>query len=95
MQLQVFASSGPFGTALSGHFSAQQLHLLPLAGVGLGQGVSERSHSQTTEKRGNTMNTETTANNVATLPAAAAPKTSREVIQANVDLLIQQLEAGH
>ncbi len=41
------------------------------------------------------MNTESTANNVATLPAPTAPKTSREVIQANVDLLIQQLEAGH
>ncbi len=41
------------------------------------------------------MNTESTANNVSTLPAPTAPKTSREVIQANVDLLIQQLEAGH
>ena len=44
------------------------------------------------------MNTETTNNqpsNIATLPAPTAPKTSREVIQANVDLLIQQLEAGH
>ncbi len=41
------------------------------------------------------MNTESTANNVATLPATPKPQTSREVIQANVDLLIQQLEAGH
>jgi hypothetical protein len=36
-----------------------------------------------------------TASNVTTLPAAPKPQTSREVIQANVDLLIQQLEAGH
>ena len=41
------------------------------------------------------MNIETTANNVATLPTPTTPKTSREVIQANVDLLIEQLEAGH
>ena len=41
------------------------------------------------------MNTKSTANNIGTLPAPTAPKTSREVIQANVDLLIQQLEAGH
>ena len=41
------------------------------------------------------MNTESTANNVSTLPAPTAPKTTRELIQANVDLFIQQLEAGH
>jgi hypothetical protein len=33
--------------------------------------------------------------NLATMPAAHKPQTSREVIQANVDLLIQQLEAGY
>ena len=33
--------------------------------------------------------------NIRTLEAPAKPQTSREVIQANVDLLIQQLEAGH
>ncbi len=33
--------------------------------------------------------------NIATLPAAPKPQTSREVIQANVQLLIEQLEAGH
>ena len=54
MQLQVFASSGPSGTALLRALFRTALHLLPLAGVGLGQGVSERSHSQTTEKRGTT-----------------------------------------
>ena len=33
--------------------------------------------------------------NIATLPTAPKPQTSREVIQANVQLLIEQLEAGH
>jgi hypothetical protein len=42
-----------------------------------------------------TQNAATTTNNVTTLPATPKPQTSREVIQANVDLLIQQLEAGH
>ena len=36
-----------------------------------------------------------TANNVQTLPNNPKPQTTREVIQANVDLLIEQLEAGH
>ena len=39
--------------------------------------------------------TEVTTGNTATLPAAPKPQTSREVIQANVNLLIEQLEAGH
>ena len=39
--------------------------------------------------------TEATTSNIATLPAAPKPQTSREVIQANVQLLIEQLEAGH
>jgi hypothetical protein len=42
-----------------------------------------------------TQNAATTTNDVTTLPATPKPQTSREVIQANVDLLIQQLEAGH
>ena len=37
----------------------------------------------------------TSANNVETLPSNQKPQTTREVIQANVDLLIEQLEAGH
>ena len=37
----------------------------------------------------------TTASNVQTLPNNPKPQTTREVIQANVDLLIEQLEAGH
>ena len=36
-----------------------------------------------------------TTNNVETLPTTPKPQTTREVIQANVDLLIEQLEAGH
>lgn len=36
----------------------------------------------------------TTTSNVQTLPSASKPQTSKEVIQANVKLLIQQLEAG-
>ena len=44
------------------------------------------------------MSTNATTNetsNIATLPATPKPQTSREVIQANVQLLIEQLEAGH
>ena len=44
------------------------------------------------------MSTNATTNetsNIATLPTAPKPQTSREVIQANVQLLIEQLEAGH
>lgn len=37
----------------------------------------------------------TTASNVQTLPTTLKAQTSKEVIQANVDLLIEQLEAGH
>ncbi len=37
----------------------------------------------------------TTATNVQTLPSTPKPQTTREVIQANVDLLIEQLQAGH
>ena len=41
------------------------------------------------------MSSNATANNVQTLPAAPKPQTSKEVIAANVQLLIEQLEAGH
>jgi len=34
-------------------------------------------------------------NNIASLPAPATPQTAKEVIAANVKLLIEQLEAGH
>ena len=39
--------------------------------------------------------TANTGNNVQTLPSSSEPQTSREIIQANVELLIEQLEAGH
>ena len=33
--------------------------------------------------------------NIATMPTTTQPQTSKEVIAANVQLLIEQLEAGH
>ena len=41
------------------------------------------------------MTSNTAANNVTTLPSTPTPQTSKEVIAANVKLLIEQLEAGH
>lgn len=43
----------------------------------------------------NTANENNNQNNVTTLPSTPKPQTSKEVIQANVQLLIEQLEAGH
>ena len=45
----------------------------------------------------NTIDTTSSENNsnVATLPSTPKPQTSKEVIAANVQLLIEQLEAGH
>ena len=43
----------------------------------------------------NAATTNTTTSNVTTLPTAPKPQTSKEVIAANVQLLIEQLEAGH
>ena len=43
----------------------------------------------------NAATTNTSTSNVTTLPAAPKPQTSKEVIAANVQLLIEQLEAGH
>ena len=37
----------------------------------------------------------TTAANIQTIPSSPKPLTSKEAIQANVELLIEQLEAGH
>ena len=42
----------------------------------------------------NTTATENNQNNVTTLPSTPKPQTSKEVIAANVQLLIEQLEAG-
>ncbi len=43
----------------------------------------------------NAATTNTTTSNVTTLPAAPKVQTSKEVIAANVQLLIEQLETGH
>ena len=43
----------------------------------------------------NAATTNTATSNVTTLPTAPKPQTSKEVIAANVQLLIEQLEAGH
>ena len=40
-------------------------------------------------------NTTQNASTVRTLPSTPKPQTAREVIAANVQLLIEQLEAGH
>ena len=37
----------------------------------------------------------TTASDIQTSPSSPKPQTSKEAVQANVDLLIEQLEAGH
>jgi hypothetical protein len=72
--------------------------------VGQGQGVFGDKHSTAIQKRrNNTMSIHVTANesynnqtsNLASLPATAKAQTSKEVIAANVRLLIEQLEAGH
>ncbi len=71
------------------------------AGVGLGQGVSvkhpraERFKPRSLHHEQQHQTSTTTTNNVTTLPAAPKPQTSKEVIAANVQLLIEQLEAGH
>ncbi len=42
-----------------------------------------------------TSNDRSNSNTMATLPTPAKPQTAKEVIAANVKLLIEQLEAGH
>ena len=41
------------------------------------------------------MSSNATTNNITILPSTPAPQTSKEVVAANVKLLIEQLEAGH
>jgi hypothetical protein len=64
------------------------------AGVGLGQGVFESKHSTAIQNGEAHMSSHTTTN-VTALPSIPKPQTSKEVIAANVQLLIEQLEAGH
>jgi len=91
-----------------GHFY-HTVALAALAGVAQGQGVFVSKHSTAIQKRGATPMkksgpTKTAAQTVNQTPtpvpprafaAKPKPQTAKEVIAANVQLLIQQLEAGH
>jgi hypothetical protein len=67
--------------------------------VGQGQGVFVSKHSTAIQKRRNyPMSSNATTNetsNVTSLPSSPKAQTAKEVIAANVKLLIEQLEAGH
>jgi hypothetical protein len=67
--------------------------------VGQGQGVFVSKHSTAIQKRRNypmsSIATTNETSNVTSVPTAPKPQTSKEVIAANVKLLIEQLEAGH
>jgi hypothetical protein len=79
------------------------LALAAPAGVGQGQGVFVGKHSTAIQKRRNHMSIHAAANEssnnqsskLASRPAPGKSQTSKEVIAANVKLLIEQLEAGH
>ncbi len=53
------------------------------------------SSNQSSNATQNAATTNATTSNVTTLPSTPKPQTSKEVIAANVQLLIEQLEAGH
>ena len=84
-----------FGMPLQGTFP-HSLHLPPLLAWARAKACLRANTAQPfkTEKPNMTSNT-TTQNNLTTLPSTPKPQTSREVIAANVQLLIEQLEAGH
>jgi hypothetical protein len=67
--------------------------------VGQGQGVFVSKHSKAIQKRRNhPMSSIASTNetiNIATLPSNPKAQTAKEVIAANVKMLIEQLEAGH
>jgi hypothetical protein len=67
--------------------------------VGQGQGVFVSKHSKAIQKRRNhpmsTIATTNETSNVTSLPSTSKAQTAKEVIAANVKLLIEQLEAGH
>jgi hypothetical protein len=75
------------------------LALAAPAGVGQGQGVFVSKHSTAIHSGGTTpMSSIATTNEtstITTMPTTPKPQTSKEVIAANVQLLIEQLEAGH
>ena len=96
VQLQVFASSGPSGTALAGHFYAQRCTCYPSQAWAWAKACLSAATAKPLKSEEYPLNTnEATTSNIATLPANPKPRTSREVIQANVQLLMEQLEAGH
>jgi hypothetical protein len=96
VQLQVFASSG---LRLAWRPLFPHLALAASAGVGQGQGVFVSKHSTAIQKRRNyPMSSNATKNepsNVTSLPSTPKAQTAKEVIAANVKLLIEQLKAGH
>jgi hypothetical protein len=96
VQLQVFASSGLRLTC--GPFS-HTVALAAPAGVGQGQGVFVSKHSTAIQKRRihpmSSIATTNETSNVTSLPLTSKAQTAKEVIAANVKLLIEQLEAGH
>jgi hypothetical protein len=67
--------------------------------VGQGQGVFVSKHSKAIQKRRihpmSTIATTNETSNVTSLPSTSKAQTAKEVIAANVKLLIEQLEAGH
>jgi hypothetical protein len=75
------------------------LALAAPAGVGLGQGVFVSKHSKDIQKRRihpmSSIATTNETSNVTSLPSPYKAQTAKEVIAANVKLLIEQLEAGH
>jgi hydroxypyruvate isomerase len=75
------------------------LALAAPAGVGQGQGVFVSKHSTAIQKRRihpmNSIATTNETSNVTSLPSTSKAQTAKEVIAANVKLLIEQLEAGH
>jgi hydroxypyruvate isomerase len=67
--------------------------------VGQGKGVFVSKHSKAIQKRRihpmSTIATTNETSNVTSLPSTSKAQTAKEVIAANVKLLIEQLEAGH
>jgi hypothetical protein len=67
--------------------------------VGQSQGVfvskHSNGHSKTEEAPMSSIATTNETSNVTSLPTAPKPQTTKEVIAANVKLLIEQFEAGH
>jgi hypothetical protein len=75
------------------------LALAAPAGVGQGQGVFVSKHSTAIQKRRihpmSSIATTNETSNVTSLPSTSKAQTAKEVIAANIRLLIEQLEAGH